>query len=162
MKKFKSKTKSLTSSNESFSMVDHKAYVFYKNNSKLANRQLVAHYVEYGKLISTFYKIVIKNISNTKGGVFIDNFGYFGVLRYNKKAKIVYNLKTKKRGINTEENFWISFIPISKNNKRRLFLFDLSFSKNLRKLVSNNLTKGYRYKFNASLFFSKLKKSKLL
>lgn len=159
MTKLRSKTAKLTEDRESFSMIDHKAYVFYKNKSNLNSRELVAHYVEYGKLISAFYKIVIKNIAETKGGVFINNFGYFGVLKYNKKSSMYFDQENKRYSINTDDNFWISFIPISKNNKRRVFLFDLSFSKNLKKLVSANLTKGYRYVFNASLFFSKLKKS---
>ena len=156
---FKSNKRKLTSEGESFSMIDHKAYVYYRESSELANRELVAHYVEYGKLISEFYEIVSDEIADSKGGVFIENFGYFGLMKHNKPRKIKRN-KEGEKVLDLDDNFFIAFVPISKNNKRRMYTFDLGFSKKCRNKIKKRLREGYRYLFNASLFYHKLKKNR--
>lgn len=158
MKTYYSRSKRLPDDWSTTSMIDHKAYVWYRNNSKLVSRADVADFVEYGKIMTAFYKIVAKEIAETKGGVFIDNFGYFGVLKYLKPSYTTMDFALGERVMVTGDKFWLGFVPISKNNKRKLFTFDLSFSKILTKQLSNNLSKGYRYMFNASMFFYKLKK----
>lgn len=145
---------------KSYSLIDHKAYCFYRDNSELCNRRDVAHYVEYGKLIGEFYKIVGDELVNAKGGVYIKNFGYFGIMRYikpSKRALVRDSEGVPKTKLNILDDwFFTSFIPISKNNKLRLYSLDLSYFKTFRKKLTEKLRKGYLYYFNASLFYSDL------
>jgi len=167
---FFNKSKSLSENIKSFSTIDHKAYVFYKDKSKLNNRELVAHFVEYGKLISEFYKIVSEELVESRGGVYIKGFGYIGMLKYftsedvNTKRTRTYKDPTTDENYKVlgtkEDYYWIGFVPITKTNYFRTYSLDKSCPALLRKMLINACNKGYNYKFNASLFFKDIKQTK--
>lgn len=149
---------------KTWTTIDHKAYVFYRENSELCSRKLVKDYVEYGKLISEFYRVVSDELVDSKGGVYIKDFGYFGIMKYFFSAKTSprqdpdTGIWVKK--LNTEEDyFFTAFVPISKNNRLRLFSFDCSYTQNFKDKLTAKLRAGYRYTFNASLFYTDLKKA---
>ncbi len=156
---FKSVNRSLDSSRKSTSVIDHKAYQHYIQNSKIATREEVANYVEHGKLISSFYKIVSEQILESKGGVYIKGFGYFGIMKLMKMPVKRFDMQERKMKLNTKnEMFNTYFVPISKNNLFRLYTFDMSFSRDYFKAFLDKINQGYRYMFNASLFYSDLRK----
>lgn len=156
---FKSVSKSLDSTRKSTSLIDHKAYQYYIQNSKITSREEVANYVEHGKLISSFYKIVSEQILESKGGVYIKGFGYFGIMKLMKIPIRKRDVKDWKIKLNTKtEMFNTYFVPISKNNIFRLYTFDMSFSKGYFDAFIARINAGYRYTFNASLFYSDLRK----
>jgi hypothetical protein len=146
---------------ESFSIVDHKAYQYYKENSKLANRQDVANYVEHGKIISEFYRIAGEKIVEAKGGIFLEGLGYFGIIQEMKK-KPTHDRQTGELKFNPKTDniiYNIAFVPIDKDNILRPWVFDYSFSRKIKKALCNSLKSGKTYSFNASLFFNKLRKT---
>ncbi len=146
---------------ESFSIVDHKAYQYYRDNSKLANRQDVANYVEHGKIISEFYRIAGEKLTEASGGIFLEGLGYFGVIQEMKK-KLVHSREDGKLRINSKTDnviYNIAYVPISKDNIFRPWVFDYTFTKKIKKALCEKLKAGKKYSFNASLFFNKLRKA---
>jgi len=143
---------------KTYSTIDHKAYVFYRERTKIGTRKTVEHYVAYGKLISEFYKILGEELADSTGGVYVKGLGYFSVLKYFKTAKMNMrmNPETKKyeKFLNYKEDyFYIAFVPISKNIKRKLFLMDFSYTKGFKKKIVDNIIKGQRWMCNAGLFY---------
>jgi len=145
----------------SFSIINHKAYQYYNNNSKLANRKDVANYVEHGKLISMFYKIAAEKLIEARGGLFLEGLGYFGIIQemsnrpsHNKAdGSILLNPKTDNKIYN------LAYVPIDKTNILKPWVLDYSFCTSVKKALSKSLKSGKKYSFNASLFFHRLKKA---
>lgn len=145
----------------SFSIIDHKAYSYYLKNSKLANRQDISKYSEHGKIISMFYKIVGEKIVESDGGVFIEGLGYFGIIQEMNK-KMFMDKRTGEKMFNPKTDniiYNIGFVPITKDNVFKPWVFDYSFTKAIKKSLSEKLKSGKKYSFNASLFFNKLRKT---
>lgn len=144
----------------SFSIADHKAYQYYKENSKLANRQDVANYVEHGKIITEFYRIAGQKLTEASGGIFLEGLGYFGIIQEMKK-KLTHDRQTGELKMNPKTDniiYNIAFVPIDKDNILRPWVFDYSFTPVIKKELCNKLKAGKKYSFNASLFFNKLRK----
>lgn len=138
-----------------YSVIDHPAYVFYRENSKVCNRELVAHFVEYGKLISTFYDIVAENITESKSGVFLKNLGYFGVLVNPLVPKFTKYNFSDAPGIRTKDYMFLTFVPIASYKMLNYYTMDLGFVHRIRKELTEKLKKGWHYDFTPSLFFKK-------
>lgn len=146
---------------KSFSLIDHKAYVFYRDNSKLASRKTVAHYVEYGKLIGEFYKILGDELVESEGGAYIKGLGYFSVMRYFRPGRTKLRMQDGQYGrfLNIRDDwFFTYFVPISKNNRLRLYIMDNSYYRSFREKLYAKLIEGKIYSCNASLFLSNLRK----
>jgi hypothetical protein len=145
----------------SFSIINYKAYQYYINNSKLANREDISDYVEHGKIISEFYRIAGEKIVEASGGLFIENFGYFGIIQEMKK-KPAMDRRTGNLFLNPKTDniiYNIAFVPIDKTNIFRPWVFDYAFIKPIKKALCKQLKSGMIYSFNASLFFNKLRKT---
>lgn len=146
---------------KSFSIIDHKAYQHYINNSKMANRKDVSNYVEHGKIISMFYKIAGEKLVEARGGLFLEGLGYFGIIQemsnrpsHNRSdGSILLNPKTDNKIYN------IAYVPIDKTNVLKTWVFDYSFCVSVKKALSVSLKSGKKYSFNASLFFHRLRKA---
>jgi hypothetical protein len=145
----------------SFSIIDYNSYKYYLDNSKLANRQDIANYVEHGKIISEFYRIAGEKIVEASGGVFLEGLGYFGIIQEMKK-KLAHDRQTGELKLNPKTDniiYNIAFVPIDKDNTFRPWVFDYAFSRKIKKALCNSLKAGKTYSFNASLFFNKLRKT---
>jgi len=143
---------------KNYSTIDHKAYVFYKDNSELVTRKLVNHYVEYGKIMRCFYEILEEHIADNKSGVYIDGLGYFGIARYlNPKDKFTYFTMHAKSILAKHQPYYISYIPISKFDIDKLYTMDLSFTKRLKKRLSSRIKEGFDYMFSPSAFYYKIR-----
>ena len=132
------------------SLIDFKAYVFYREKSKLATRETVQHYIEYGKLISEFYRIVAEKIVEDPDGVYIDFLGYFGVMCYEDR-NFRYDFAKKKKVLTDKYAFKLMFVP----NKRHLLAWvaDNNFSLKLRQSLKKSIkTTNREYTFNCGLF----------
>lgn len=150
---------SLPEEGSSFSIVDYKAYQYFNKNSKLATRDNVSHYVEHGKIISEFYKVVSEQIVEKEGGVFLDGLGYFGVIQQFQKKATYYDHSKNKISLNTKTDnkiYNLAFVPIPKRNSFfKTWVFDYSFNRRTKSELSKNLKEGKKYSFNSSLFFYK-------
>jgi hypothetical protein len=145
----------------SFSIINHKAYRYYLDNSKLANREDISGYSEHGRIISMFYKEVGQKIVEADGGVFIEGLGYFGIIQEMNK-KMFMDKRTGNKMFNPKTDniiYNIGFVPITKDNVLKPWVFDYSFTQAIKKSLSEKLKAGKKYTFNASLFFNKLRKT---
>lgn len=139
---------------KNISLIDHKAYVYFRENSKLCDRRLMAHYVEYSKVMTLFYNIASEKLVDSKGGLYLENFGYFGFLKYfgNYKKYMKHYVGDKIKLKTEEDIYYTTFIPISKNRKLMMYNMDSSFTDNFKARLIEKLNQGYHYMFNASLF----------
>jgi len=140
----------------SFSIIDHKAYRFYLDNSKIQTRKDIGNYVEHGKILAELYNIIGEKIVESEGGVYINNLGYFGVVQA-QKGKIYKVFHEKKLNPATDNIIYkIGFVPISKNNNLKPWVFDSSYYKSIKQSLKKALKSGKKYSFNASLFFNNI------
>lgn len=144
---------------KTYSTIDHKAYVFYRDNSELETRELVNHYVEYGKIMRGFYNIVEDRLVNNLGGVYLEGLGYFGICKFSTdKIYVPKYLKNVSRLAN-KDPYYISYIPISTKVIDRVYTMDLSGSLTVKKKLIKNIKEGFAYMFNPSVFYYKLNKN---
>lgn len=144
---------------KTYSTIDHKAYVFYRENSDLVTRQLVENYVDYGKMMTLFYRIAEEKLTDNLSGVYLDGLGYFGVCRYYNSLKIKPWYLKKESKLNHSETFFLSYVPISTRVIDRIYTMDLSFTKIIRKRLTQRIREGFSYMFNPSVFYYKLSKN---
>jgi hypothetical protein len=132
------------------SLIDFKAYVYYRKRSEIATRKTVQHFVEYGKIINEFYRIVGEKIVEDQDGVFIDFLGYFGVMCY-ESPPFRYDFAKKKNVLLDKYGFKIMFVP----NKKHLLPWtaDNNFASKVKQNLKNSIRKtNRRYNFNSELF----------
>jgi hypothetical protein len=142
------------------SVSDHAAYVWYRENSEHCNRKDVENWIDYRKTIRSFYEIASDMLVNSKGGMYIDNFGYFGFMKYrgNFTRTNFFKPAQSSKLLTADDIYYTVFIPISKNKRALTYLFDRAYKKVFLNKLTKKLKEGYHYMFNASLFF-KYKKS---
>lgn len=144
---------------KTYSTIDHKAYVFYRENSELATRELVNHFVEYGKIMRSFYDIVENNLVNNLGGVFLEGLGYFGICKFTTDKIHVPGYIKNVSKLAKRDPYFISYIPISTGVIDRIYTMDLSGSSSVKKKLIKNIKEGFAYMFNPSVFYYKLNKN---
>ena len=155
-------TKSRIIGDEYFSTIkttDHKAYVFYRENSKFCNRKDIKDFVDYGKILRQFYEIASDMLVESKNGMYIEDLGYFGFLRYNETKKRSQSrfFKFAKNLMYKDSTYYIAFIPITRNKIARCYLFDKAYTVAFKKKVKDKLKQGYHYKFSVSPFLQYIK-----
>lgn len=141
---------------DTFSVVDYKAFKYYKDNSKHRNSENTPNYVAHGKIMSLFYKKIGEKMVEGSGGVFIENLGYFGavidpVIRlrsYFNQDKLLVNKST------SGYSYFLTFVPIAKDNVLREWVADGSFSIKVRKAFSQAVKLGKKYSFNFLSFLN--------
>lgn len=142
---------------KTYSTIDHKAYVYYKDNSEIVTRKLVEHYVEYGKLMTCFYNIVEEHLADNLSGVYLDDIGYFGVCKYQDPPKFRPWYLWQEAKLNISECFYMMYVPISVHIIDRIYTMDTSFTKRVRGLLTKRVKEGFEYMFNPSAFYYKLR-----
>lgn len=155
-------TKSRIIGDEYFSTIkttDHKAYVFYRENSKFCNRKDIKDFVDYGKILRQFYEIASDMLVESKNGMYIEDLGYFGFLKYNetKKRKDSWFFKLAKHLLYKDTTYYIGFVPITTHKRARCYLFDKAYTENFKKKCKDKFIKGYHYRFSVSVFLQYLK-----
>lgn len=147
---------------KTFSTIDHKAYVWYKQRSEHNNRRDVKDFVEYGKILTEFYRIAEKHLADNLGGIYIDKLGYFGVCKHvETPSKRIAYLREHMGKYNTDGDvYYLSFVPISYTTIERTYSMDLAFTKIMKTRLTENLRNGYAYMFNPSLFYYNNKKKR--
>lgn len=142
-----------------FSIINHKSYRFFLDNKKITERKDVKNYVEYGKIISEFYRIVGEKMVESTGGVYIEDLGYFGVVQEFVKRSSTYT--GPKLNLHTDRMVYnLAYVPIDKTNNFKSWTFDYSFVDSVKKKLSKALKKGKKYTFNPSLFFNNVRVTK--
>ena len=103
------------------SVIDHKAFQFYLENSKTRDKKKINENRHYAKIISSIYSKVADAVIESEGGVYIDNMFYIIPQPYPKKGFIrITNGKTLKGTMNlhTEGKIYsILFINLFRDKK---------------------------------------------
>ena len=124
-------------------LISERSYKFYTNKvgtDKLGIRT-------FHKLAEMFLKELRLQMLNNERGVFIQNFGYFGVIKSPKK------FKTKIIRVPTEDIKTIGdmyrpiFLPIQKRGSLKEFTMDKGFDLSVYRGINNRLRKNKKYKF---------------
>lgn len=121
-----------------------RAYKFYTNKSKQKNKlgKEAVH-----KIFNLFLKELRLQMLNNERGVFIENFGYFGVI------KSPINTRTSRTPISpkgleaTGDRYKPIFLPIRKSTTIGCFTLDKGFHPSLYTGIRNRLQKNKDYKF---------------
>jgi hypothetical protein len=154
------KTKRESENIDTIFLTKHDAYVWYRERSEFCNREDVKDFIDYGKILREYYKIMTEMLLESKNGAFIQDFGYIGFLKYQGNHKKYRQFEKDKPAklLTVEDVYYTSFIPIMRNRKCRMYSMDSSYSKSFRTDLIEKLKQGYNYMFSASLFFLKAKK----
>lgn len=144
---------------ETTSIVDYKAFKFYREKTKLRDKENTPNYVEHGKILSKFYKKIGEAIVKSEGGVVIENLGYFsGIVDTVKSYPIFVNTNSILLNRRTSGyKFFLIFIPLSKDDLLREWVADSSFTSKIKKSFSNALNSGVKFTFNPQFFIKKYK-----
>lgn len=129
------------------SATDKDFYDHYRNNAKHRNINESNRHSKYSRVINSFWTKVGERMTDTKGGVFIDSFGYFCVGMTMKKTLL------KKKGINDiyvnghTDNYiyYPLFIPDRNVIHFRVFTMDRCFTNKIRKTINKRLKAGFKY-----------------
>ncbi len=144
------------------SVIDYKAFKFYRENSKSRNIKNTENYVEHGKILSKYYAKIGEKIVESEAGVFIENLGYFsGIVdtvkqytSYPKQDSVMLNRNT------SGYKFFLMFVPISRDVLLKEWVADGNFSTKVKKSFSKALKEGKKFKFNPSYFIRKYSNKK--
>jgi nucleoid DNA-binding protein len=129
-------------------MYSQRVFKYYKLNRK--NKFHITR-EEWKKIIMPFLKVMQKDIVENEAGVFIDNFGYFFIMRHtNRISKRVKFNKIHGEG----RRYTPSFAPIRKDNILNTWTMDFGFSSILTNKVNNKIDQGEKYKMAYSLLAS--------
>lgn len=121
-----------------------RAYKFYTNKSKQEKK--LGQETVY-RLFKLFLKELRLQILNNERGVFIENFGYFGVI------KSPTNTRTEKTPISqkgleaTGDRYRPIFLPLRKSGSLSCFTLDKGFHQSVYRGLTYRLSKGKDYKF---------------
>ena len=138
------------------SVIDYKAFKFYRENSKLRNPENTPNYVEHGKILSKYFLKINESIIKSEGGVFIEGLGYFSGVIDTQKDYTPFLGKEILLNRNTSGyKMFLIFIPISKDNILKEWVADASFTKKMKIVFSRALKEGKKYNFNPSYFIKK-------
>ena len=137
-----------------YKVVDHKAYVYYREKSKHRNKKNVKDFVDHGRIIGSIYKKISNDISEYEGGVFAKRFMYIIPQLYPNKS--VATIPSEDgfdytSNAHTQGRFaTILFINLFPGNSYEFWSMDGSFYKDLKSRVSKKF-KEFRPKYLFSL-----------
>ena len=124
------------------------AFTFYRLNAKHRNLKNTPRPEYHRTIVSAFWKKVGEKMIESKGGVVVDNFGYFSIGMV-PENRIPYKKGKKGRHINAHTKskvYFPLFIPNLKNKTMKVFTMDRAFSSNkIKKPLSNKLKQGFKY-----------------
>ncbi len=142
------------------------AFTYYRKKAKHRNKKNTIRATYHRTVMTAFWKKVEKKMLEHKGGVVVDNFGYFCIGMTPVKT-FVNKKRAKGRHTNPHtksRTYFPLFIPNLKNKTMKVFTMDRSFSRqNIRVPLSERLLSGQKYlnyfEEVYKTFFNKYRKS---
>ena len=122
----------------------NRAYKFYKNSSK---QKIKLGKDSFQRIFKLFLKELRLQMLNNERGVFIENFGYFGIIKSPIKTRTEKTPISQKGLEATGERYKPIFLPIRKVNSLGCFTLDKGFHESLNRGIAYRLKKGKDYKF---------------
>jgi len=125
-----------------------RSYKFYTNKCKTKNK--LSESTLY-KVFNIFLKELRLQMLNNERGVFIENFGYFGILRSPINTR-TENTPFPKKSIQTAgERHRPIFLPIRKSSDMNLYSMDKAFHPSVYRGIENRAYKDKEWKFTYTL-----------
>ena len=124
-----------------------RVYKHYKLFRKIKG---YTEYLDWKRDINKFLVTLKKHIIENESGVFIENFGYFFIMRHPKvKSKLGF------ANINGEgRRYTPMFAPIRKDSLLNTWCIDHGVFNDLHQQVQKKVAQGYRYQMAYSLLYS--------
>lgn len=114
------------------------------------------------KSIRAIFQAIAESIVENIGGVYLRRLGYFGVWR--SASRVVINRNYKSLEINSHSDgyqYILDYFPdTSRNRYVQSLCMDGMFNTKVKKALSKNLRKGYRYK-NYYLYIKETNKRRI-
>jgi hypothetical protein len=125
-----------------------RSYKYYRSKSKQKKRlsEVTLH-----KVFNMFLKELRLQMLNNEMGVFIENFGYFGIIRSPINTRTEKTPFPKKNIRTAGERYRPIFLPIRKASDMNLYVMDKSFHPSVYKGIENRLYKDREWKFAYTL-----------
>lgn len=135
-------------------ILTHQHYTFHRENykKKIPKIHRVGSRREYYKIVKKIFEVIARNLVGRKGGVLMENFGYFcismstekqafRIFRRGEEPKVMFNF-------HTDGYFYYPqlFTKMFNRNSLQGFTLDRSFSSVITKKMSDKLKQGFRYK----------------
>ena len=137
-----------------YSVVDYKAYTFYRDQAKHRNKKHVKDFVDHGRIINKIYQKVADSIAEYEGGVYFKEYFYIIPQLYPEKKVVTipsadgfdYTMNSHTGG----RFATILFVNLLPGKKYEFWSMDGAFFKETKSKVSKKL-KEFRPKFTFSL-----------
>jgi hypothetical protein len=129
------------------SMLSPRVYKHYKLWRKIKGD---TEYRDWRKKISKLLFTLKKHLVENESGVFIENFGYFFIMRHSK-------VKSRKGFININgegRRYTPMFAPIRKDGLLDTWCIDHGVFNSLHQQVQKKVAQGFRYQMAYSLLYS--------
>lgn len=136
-------------------MISKKYYYYYchkKASIKNKKTKRVSELNWRKAMIGIFSEIAERMVEN-RSGVFMENWGYFGMLKYPRVPESIMDTMPHKivNPVDGGVLYMPTFIPIRKDTKLDGWVFGRNFSRSIVKGLTEKLYEGHKYTFSYSL-----------
>jgi len=125
------------------SVIDHDAFTFYLQNSKIRNKKRIKENRHYAKMISSIYDKISRAVIEQEGGVFVKNMFYIIPQPYPDKSFVRITDGEKLKGtmnLHTDGKIYsIVFVNLFSNKMYKAWDMSNGFYRSLTKPFSNFL-----------------------
>lgn len=127
------------------------SYYLYEHHLHSRQGEDRIPYMEWKSLIREIFKEVGKAITANDAGIYVENFGYFGVVKFpNKNRK--KNVFSSTRRLSFHLRYNITFFPIVKGRDYRKWSMDGGFNQAIVEALDKEVSRGKDYRLNYNLY----------
>lgn len=106
--------------------------------------------IQWNKVITTIFKNIAEGIIENTSGVYMDKWGYFGILKYPQVPESVYLLDGALKMYEGGVIYRPVFLPIRTDRKLAPWTFNGTFSRKMLNQIYDKVYQNHKYKFSYS------------
>ena len=149
---------------KSINFASSKSFSFYLKRIRGNKKKHMAKKSDmfYKAVLNCYTKLIAEKMIENPDGVYIEGLGYFGMLLIKTGGTNVKVFNRELREVHEEfellphsdgMTFSPHFVPIEKTQMFRTWVMDCSFYGPLKRRMVSKLLKGFKYNFQAPLFY---------
>lgn len=129
-----------------------KRYYHYYRDCNFNKKPLLTFF-KWRSTLNAIFEEIGNQMIESQSGVFMENWGYFGIIKYPKVPDNLYKtlddsaLKMYDGGVIYKP----AFFPIRKDRKLESWTFNNSFARTIEKRIYDKVYKGFKYTFSYSV-----------
>ena len=127
------------------SILDNRFHQNYKDFKYGNGRPL--GYLRWKNIVNTFFTVVSDKIIDSQSGVYLEDLGYFGVMKYPKVPDHALNMMNTYKSMEGGVIYKITFLPIRKDSKFDMWTFESGIARTLERRVYDKVYSRHKYKF---------------